>query len=39
MFKNLKSIYGKPTKYVKPYLADGIALWRFKDVEVKLLAP
>ncbi len=39
MFENLKSKYGKPKKYVKPYLADGIALWRFKDVEVKLLAP
>ncbi|MGC9080708.1 hypothetical protein [Sulfurihydrogenibium sp.] len=39
MFEILKSKYGRPIKYVKPYLADGVAIWRFKDVEIRLLAP
>lgn len=39
LFNQLKSKYGKPSRYVKPYLADGLALWKFGNVEVKLLAP
>ncbi len=39
LYKQLESKYGKPVKYVKPWLADGVAVWRFGDVEVRLIAP
>jgi hypothetical protein len=39
LYKQLESKYGKPAKYVKPWLADGLALWKFKDIEVKITAP
>lgn len=39
LYNQLSSKYGKPAKYVKPYLADGLALWKFKEIEMKLLAP
>lgn len=39
LYNQLSSKYGKPVKYSKPYLADGIAIWKFKDIEVELLAP
>jgi len=39
LFNQLKSKYGKPSKFIKPYLADGLALWKIKDVEIKLIAP
>lgn len=39
MYEQLTSKYGKPAKYVEPTLADGIALWRKKDIEIKLIAP
>jgi len=39
VYKKLQAKYGKPVIYVRPYLADGRAVWRFKDVEVELLAP
>lgn len=39
LYKQLEAKYGKPKRYVKPYLADGLAEWFFKDVKVKLRAP
>jgi hypothetical protein len=39
LYEQLKSKYGKPARYVKPWLAEGVALWKFKDIEVKLSAP
>lgn len=39
LYEQLKSKYGKPSKYVKPWLADGIAIWKFKDIKVELSAP
>ncbi|RMH03425.1 MAG: hypothetical protein D6699_04995 [Aquificota bacterium] len=39
LYRRLESKYGKPVKYVKPWLADGVAVWRFGDVEVELFAP
>jgi len=35
----LKAKYGAPKKFVKPWLADGVAEWRFQDVVIRLLAP
>jgi hypothetical protein len=37
--KKLRAKYGNPSRYVKPYLADGVAVWRNGDIEIKLLAP
>ncbi len=39
LYRQLESKYGKPKKYVKPWLADGVAQWDFKDVRVRLIAP
>lgn len=39
LYNQLKTKYGKPRKLVKPWLADGIALWKFKNIEVKIVAP
>ncbi|WP_353684561.1 hypothetical protein V4D30_01860 [Thermodesulfovibrio sp. 3907-1M] len=39
LYEQLKSKYGKPSKYVKPWLADGLAVWKFKDIEIKIIAP
>lgn len=39
LYKQLETKYGKPKKYVKPYLADGIAEWYFGDIVIKLYAP
>jgi len=39
LYKQLESKYGKPTKYIQPRLSDGLALWKFKDIEVKITAP
>jgi len=37
--KKLRAKYGNPSRYVKPYLADGVAVRRNGDIEIKLLAP
>ncbi|MDI6714672.1 MAG: hypothetical protein QMD43_06575 [Thermodesulfovibrio sp.] len=39
LYRQLESKYGKPIKYIKPWLADGLALWKFKDIEIKITAP
>ena len=39
LLNKLKSKYGQPHKYVKPYLSNGIAVWKFNNIEVKLIAP
>lgn len=35
----LSEKYGKPATYRKPNLADGLATWKFKDVEVSITVP
>jgi hypothetical protein len=39
IFEQLKRKYGNPRRYVKPYLADGVAEWNFGDVRMTLTAP
>ena len=39
IFKLLKRKYGNPRRYVRPYLADGVAEWDFGDVRMTLTAP
>jgi len=39
VYNQLKAKYGAPKKFVKPWLADGVAEWRFQDVVIRLLAP
>ncbi len=39
LYNQLKSKYGQPSRYVEPYLSDGLAVWRFKNVEIRLVAP
>jgi len=39
VYNQLKAKYGAPKKFVKPWLADGIAEWNFGDVVVRLFAP
>ena len=39
VYEQLKKKYGNPRRYVKPYLADGIAEWNFGDVRMSLIAP
>lgn len=35
----LQTKYGKPSRFIKPYLSDGVAEWNFGDIKVKLVAP
>jgi hypothetical protein len=35
----IKRKYGNPRRYVRPYLADGVAEWDFGDVRMTLTAP
>ena len=35
----LKNKYGNPNTYVKPYLANGKAIWNIGGVEIKLYSP
>jgi len=37
--EQLRKKYGNPRRYVRPYLADGIAEWNFGDVRMILTAP
>jgi hypothetical protein len=39
VYEQLKKKYGNPRRYVKPYLADGVAEWNFGDVRMSLIAP
>ena len=39
LHKQLSQKYGNPKRYVKPYLADGIADWNFGNVRMSLIAP
>jgi hypothetical protein len=39
IFEQLRKKYGNPKRYVRPYLADGIAEWNFGDVRMSLIAP
>lgn len=39
IFEQLKRKYGNPRRYVRPYLADGVAEWNFGDVRMTLTAP
>jgi hypothetical protein len=39
VYEQLKKKYGNPRRYVRPYLADGIAEWNFGDVRMSLIAP
>jgi hypothetical protein len=39
IYNQLKSKYGTPVRYVKPYLADGIAVWKIDNYEISLSAP
>lgn len=39
LFEQLKKRYGQPKRYVKPWLANGIAVWNFGDVRMTLSAP
>lgn len=39
LFEQLKKRYGQPKRYVKPWLADGLAVWNFGDVRMTLSAP
>jgi hypothetical protein len=39
VFEQLKRKYGNPRRYVRPYVADGIAEWNFGDVRMTLTAP
>jgi len=39
VYEQLKKKYGNPKRYVKPYLADGVAEWNFGDVRMSLIAP
>jgi hypothetical protein len=39
IFEQLRKKYGNPRRYVRPYLADGIAEWNFGDVRMRLIAP
>ncbi len=39
IFEQLKRKYGNPRRYVRPYIADGIAEWDFGDVRMTLTAP
>jgi hypothetical protein len=39
IFEQLKKKYGNPGRYVRPYVADGIAEWNFGDVRMTLTAP
>ena len=35
----LKKTYGQPKRYVRPWLANGLAVWDFGDVRITLSAP
>jgi hypothetical protein len=35
----LKKMYGQPKRYVRPWLANGLAVWDFGDVRITLSAP
>jgi len=37
--EQLRKKYGNPRRYVRPYLANGIAEWDFGDVRMRLIAP
>jgi hypothetical protein len=37
--EQLRKKYGNPRRYVRPYLANGIAEWDFGDVRMTLTAP
>jgi len=37
--EQLRKKYGNPKRYVRPYLANGIAEWDFGDVRMRLIAP
>jgi len=39
LYIQLESRYGKPVKYIKSWLADGLTYWKFRDIEVKITAP
>jgi hypothetical protein len=39
LFEQLKKRYGQPKRYVKPWLANGLAVWNFGDVRMTLSAP
>jgi hypothetical protein len=40
LITKLKSNYGDPIKYIAPHYSEaGLALWKFSDVEVELMAP
>jgi hypothetical protein len=39
ILEQLKRKYGNPRRYVKPYLANGVAEWDFGDVRMILTAP
>uniref|UniRef100_A0A7C5X1Y2 Uncharacterized protein n=1 Tax=Thermocrinis ruber TaxID=75906 RepID=A0A7C5X1Y2_9AQUI len=39
VYEQLKKKYGNPKRYVRPYLADGVAEWNFGDVRMSLIAP
>jgi hypothetical protein len=39
VYEQLRKKYGNPRRYVRPYLADGVAEWNFGDVRMSLIAP
>lgn len=39
LYEQLQSKYGKPRRFVRPYLADGVAEWSFGNVNLRLIAP
>jgi len=39
LFEQLKKRYGQPKRYVKPWLANRLAVWNFGDVRMTLSAP
>ena len=39
LYEQLQSKYGKPKRFVRPYLADGFAEWNFGNITLRLIAP
>ncbi len=39
VYNQLRAKYGAPKRFVKPWLADGVAEWGFGDIVVRLSAP